>query len=259
MVKILFILVFAVSLFIGYDSYKEYLPPKVQKTIQRAADGRLLDDYAPDALKRAGRFFRAQEEVRQKMAAPGWVKLEDIPLVMQQAIIAVEDNRFYQHGAFDLTGLMRALLSNIQAGEIVEGGSTITQQLAKILFLSQEQTIGRKLEEAVYGVILESNFSKEEILETYLNSIYFGSGAYGIKEAARRYFNKEPAQLTVAECTLLAGVPAAPSVYSPLENLSAAKKRQGIVLEAMVKNGVLGPQRAKEILAEELPLAAAAR
>jgi penicillin-binding protein 1A len=184
MFKLMFVLVFVASMFIGYESYKPYLPAQLAEGIEKISDGRLLEESTPEAVTRVLRIFRAEDEIRQKMGGPGWVKLNDIPLGMQQAIISVEDSRFYQHGAFDLGGIVRALLVNLQAGEIVEGGSTITQQLAKNLFLDQEQTVARKVEEAVYGVVMENSFTKEEILETYLNVIYFGSGAYGIKDAA---------------------------------------------------------------------------
>ncbi|MDR2005713.1 MAG: transglycosylase domain-containing protein [Acidaminococcales bacterium] len=252
MFKLLFALIFAVSLFVGYESYKPYLPAPLTENIEKLADGRLLEENTPQAVTRVLRLFRVEDEIRQKMTAPGWVKLDDIPLSMQQAIISVEDSRFYQHGSFDPGGIIRALLVNLQAGEIVEGGSTITQQLAKNLFLNQEQTIARKAEEAAYSVIIENSFTKEEILEAYLNAIYFGAGAYGIKDAARVYFKKRPAELTLAESSMLAGIPAAPSLYSPLENLAAAKKRQAVVLETMVKNGFIGPQKAKELLEEKL-------
>ena len=252
MFKLLFALIFTVSLFIGYESYKPYLPAPLVENIEKLADGRLLKENTPQEIARIMRFFRAEDEIRQMMVKPGWVKLGDIPLSMQQAIISVEDSRFYQHGTFDPGGIIRALLVNMQAGEIVEGGSTITQQLAKNLFLGQEQTMARKAEEAVYGVIIENSFSKEEILEAYLNVIYFGAGVYGIKDAAYTYFKKRPQELTLAESSMLAGIPAAPSLYSPLENFAAAKKRQAAVLETMVKNGFIGPQKAKELLDEKI-------
>jgi penicillin-binding protein 1A len=252
MAKWIFLLLFAVSLFIGYDSYRPYLPPPVAETIQQLAGGRFWEETMPPSVRRLYNFFHINDEIRRKMAAPDWIKLKDINLGVQQAIISVEDSRFYQHGAFDISGILRAVLVNLQAGEIIEGGSTITQQVAKNLFLTQEQTFARKAEEAIYGLIIESGFSKEEILEVYLNTIYFGAGAYGIKAAAQIYFQTSPARLTMAQSSLLAGLPAAPSVYSPFENLDAAKKRQAVVLETMVKNGFIGPQKARELLAEKL-------
>ncbi len=209
-------------------------------------------DFLPNEMQGFLRIFTIEDEIKGKMASPNWVKISDIPLTMQQAIISVEDSRFYQHGVVDINGILRAILVNIQAGEIVEGGSTITQQLAKNIFLGQGQTFSRKFQEIIYGILLESKFSKEEILEIYLNTIYFGSGAYGIKDASEVYFHKTPDKLNLAESSMLAGLPAAPSNYSPLVNFDAAKKRQAIVLETMVRNGFIGPQAAKEILAQKL-------
>ena len=153
--------------------------------------------------------------------------------------MAVEDNRFYNHYGIDYAGITRAALVNMQTGTLLEGGSTITQQLVKNLFLSQDRTWKRKAEEIILALDLELNFSKAEILEMYLNSIYFGSGAYGIAEASDTYFNKLPSELTIEESTLLAGIPNAPSLYSPFVNFRAAKERQEYVLSAMVKYGCL--------------------
>ena len=248
---ILLIIIFAIA-FVGHSILKETPPDKIIEKIPEIAKNIPDSKEVQPKINRLKRIFNAETEIRQKMASPGWTQLENIPLVMQQAIISVEDHRFYQHGAFDASGIIRAFLVNLQAGEISEGGSTITQQLAKNLFLSHDQTMSRKIEEAIYSVIIESNFSKEEILETYLNTIYFGSGAYGIKDASRLYFKKLPQDLSIAESTMLAGIPAAPSVYSPLKNPDMAKKRQAIVLETMVKNGFIGPKKAQEVMQEKL-------
>ena len=252
MFKIFLAIVLAIGLSIGYNSYKEHLPEDPIETLEKVASEKLDSQKIPADLKKVFRLFYIEEELKQKKSKPSWVRLEQTPLFMQQAIISVEDNRFYQHGAFDVGGILRAILVNIQSGEIVEGGSTITQQLVKNLFLSQDRTIARKLEEALYSVILEHRLSKEDILEAYLNTIYFGSNAYGIKQASLTYFSKQPEKLTPAESSLLAGLPAAPNIYSPKENPEMAKKRQAIVLETMVKNGIIGPQKAKEILAENI-------
>lgn len=252
MVKFFFAIILALALFFGYGVYKEYLPKESVENFEKNASEKLNPDNIPVDIKKVTRLFYLEEELAQKKAAPNWVSLEQIPLFMQQAIISVEDRRFYEHGAFDASAIMRAILVNIQSGEIVEGGSTITQQLAKNLFLNNEQTLARKAEEALYGVIIEHRLSKEEILEAYLNTIYFGAGAYGIKEASETYFAKQPAQLTLAESSMLAGLPASPSVYSPKSNPDLAKERQAVVLETMVKNGFIGPQKAKEVLAEKI-------
>jgi len=246
--KAILLIIVVAALAFSYKSVDNYFKEPDKKT----ENSNFIVENIPDDGKRVARFFYMEEEIKHRRQSKNWVKLDDIPLAMQQAIIAVEDSRFYQHGTFDVQGIARAFLSNVQAGEIVEGGSTITQQLAKNLFLDQEQTFSRKAEEAIYSMMIESNYTKEEILEMYLNTIYFGSGAYGIKEASIKYFHKHPSELTLAECTMLAGLPAAPSVYSPLENPAAAKKRQAIVVETMVNNGFIGPQKAKDILQENL-------
>ena len=158
----------------------------------------------------------------------------------------MEDNRFHQHGGIDLEAVMRAMLVNLQSGELVEGGSTISQQLVKNLFLSQDRTWSRKAFEIPLTFLMESQFSKQEILEMYLNSIYFVSGAYGIGAASQTYFAKAPAALSLAESALIAGLPAAPSLYSPLVDMTMAMQRQRVVLSAMVKHGYITQQQAEQ-------------
>ncbi|MBP2651523.1 MAG: Peptidoglycan glycosyltransferase [Firmicutes bacterium] len=192
------------------------------------------------------RVIALKEEVHSKVSKLNYTQMKDIPLSLQQSIIAVEDNRFYRHYGFDIEGIIRATLVNIQSGELQEGGSTITQQLVKNLFLTHERTWVRKIEEVVLAIDMEARYSKEEILELYLNTIYFGSGATGIADAADIYFGKTPAQLNLAESSLLAGLPNAPSLYSPYVDYSAAKQRQAIVLSVLVKYGYIGPTAAEE-------------
>ncbi len=175
-----------------------------------------------------------------------YIVLDDIPLSLRRAVIAVEDSHFYDHSGFDIIGIARATVVNIEAGEIEEGGSTITQQLVKNLFLSQEQSFTRKAEELLLAVDMERNFSKDEILELYLNTIYFGSNFYGIYDAAKGYFGVEPKDLTIAESAMLAGLPNAPSLYSPYVNFMLAKKRQLIVIDAMVKENILTNSEAEK-------------
>lgn len=159
---------------------------------------------------------------------------------MQQALLAIEDHNFYNHGAIDMDGILRAALVNITAGEVVQGGSTITQQLTKNLFLSQEQTMSRKAEEAILALVLEHHYSKDQLLEIYFNTTYFGAGATGIQAAAATYFNKAPNELQLAECAVIASLPYAPSALNPLENPEGCKKRQRLVLQTMVKRGYIG-------------------
>lgn len=220
-IKLIYMIVIAFSLFAVTYYFSE------------GKIGNLVFD--PTTAKRLHRIVFIRQEVEKKLNRDSYVAIADIPESMQQAVIAVEDSRFYSHKGFDIEGIGRAALVNLQYGEVVEGASTITQQLVKNLFLSQEQTYGRKAEELILALDLEARYSKDEILEMYLNSIYFGSGYYGVKDAAKGYFNKPVSQLALPEVSMLAGIPNAPSVYSPHVNYNLAKKRQVIVLDAMVR------------------------
>ena len=212
-------------------------------------------DGQPSSLDRVSRMIFLKKAVRARTAQPDYVKLQDIPESLQQAVIAVEDRKFYNHWGFDMEGIFRAALVNLQYGEVKEGASTITQQLVKNLFLSQEQTMGRKAEEFILAMDMELNYSKEEILELYLNSIYFGSGYYGIGQAAEGYFGKEPAMLALPEAAMLAGIPNAPSLYSPYVDFMLAKKRQFVVLDAMVAAGFLRENIAEDAKIKPIYLA----
>ncbi len=186
-----------------------------------------------------------------------FIPLSKIPMTLRQAIIAAEDARFYQHGAVDLRGIARATIKNLMAAEVKEGGSTITQQLAKTLFLSHERTIERKVKELELAWEIEQRYSKDQILEMYLNSIYFGHGAYGVEAAARTYFSKGVTELSLSEAALLAGLPRAPGRYSPLIHVGRAKARRQYVLDRMVATGVLKKaqaQRAARVSIKVRPL-----
>src|SRR5574337_1459471 len=174
-----------------------------------------------------------------------FVPLSKIPLRLRQAILAAEDARFYEHGALDLQGIARAAVRNLMSASVKEGGSTITQQLAKTLFLSHERTIGRKVKELQLASELEQRYTKDQILEMYLNSIYFGHGAYGVEAAARIYFSKSVTELTLPEAALLAGLPRAPGRYSPLIDVKRAKARRQYVLDRMVATGVIKQAQAR--------------
>jgi penicillin-binding protein 2A len=169
------------------------------------------------------------------------VDINDIPDHVQEAFVAVEDSRFYKHNGIDAKAISRAIYKDILAGSKVEGGSTITQQLAKNVFLSHEKSWLRKTKEAVIAINLERRYSKNKILEMYLNQIYFGHGAYGIQLAAKTYFNKDVSELTVAEGAMLAGLPKAPGHYSPIKHPDAAKERRDLVLTLMEKQNYLSP------------------
>lgn len=210
-----------------------------QDTNENSLSQNTIDIESNSTLNRLERIFFLKQAVNARINSANYVKLQDIPESMQQAVVAVEDRKFYNHWGFDMEGIFRASLVNLQYGQVREGASTITQQLVKNLFLSQEQTMGRKAEEFVLAMDMELNYSKDEILELYLNTIYFGSGYYGIKEASEGYFGKEPAMLALPESAMLAGIPNAPSLYSPYVDFMLAKKRQFIVLDAMTAAGYL--------------------
>ena len=175
-----------------------------------------------------------------------YVPIRAIPEIVRQAFIAVEDRHFYSHAGVDLWAIGRAAYANFRHGRIVEGGSTITQQLAQNLYLDRTRTMRRKLQEMAIALRLELKFSKHEILEMYLNHIYLGSGAYGVQAASNRYFGKDVAELTVDEAAVLAALPRSPNYYSPLNNLEAARGRRNLVLQRMSQNGYLTAAEADE-------------
>ncbi len=182
------------------------------------------------------------------------VSINDIPDNLKNAIIATEDKNFYRHRGFDTFGLVRSILTNIKAGSLKQGASTITQQLARILFLSNERTFDRKIKELIIAHRIEKTISKDEILELYLNSVYLGSGTYGVLSAAKTYFDKNLKDLTLAETALIAGLPQAPSVYSPFANSDAAIKRRNQVLKRMYKTGYITKKQYEQALDEPLKL-----
>src|SRR5438034_6518842 len=183
-----------------------------------------------------------------------FVPLAQIPKPLRDAIISTEDARFYSHYGVDPTGIARAIYQNFRRGRIVEGGSTITQQLAKVLFLTPDKSLERKLKEAVLALELERRYSKNRILELYLNQIYFGHGAFGVEAAARTFFGKGVGELNVREGALLAGLPRAPSAYSPFDHADAAKRRREIVLRRMVDFGALKEDEGKRLARSDLGL-----
>ncbi len=182
------------------------------------------------------------------------VTYDEIPDTFKKAVVAVEDKRFYSHNGIELVSIMRALFTNLRAGEVVEGGSTITQQLAKNLFLTPERTVERKLKEAVYSLKLEMCCSKEEILEMYLNIIYFGHGTYGCEMASMFYFGKSARDLDLAEAALLAGIIKGPEIYSPYHNLDLAQKRRALVLDLMVQQGYVDQHLADQAKAQPIEI-----
>ncbi|MEK4037770.1 PBP1A family penicillin-binding protein [Paenibacillus sp. FSL L8-0493] len=180
------------------------------------------------------------------------VKLSQISPLLIEATLAVEDRKFYEHSGFDLKGMARAVLVNLEEGNRSQGASTLTQQLARNLYLSHEKTWTRKAKEAVYTMQLEMKYSKDEILNMYLNNIYYGHGAYGIEAASRMYFGKSAADLDLAESTMLAGIPKGPTYYSPYNHMDNAKKRQRIILTVMANLGNITQEEAGQADQENL-------
>jgi penicillin-binding protein 2A len=182
------------------------------------------------------------------------VSLDEIPLSVRNAFIATEDRRFYEHPGVDIRSIARALVSDIRAGGFAEGGSTITQQLAKNLFLSSDKSLTRKLKEAAYALKIDLSYNKNEILELYLNRIYFGDGCWGIQEASQHYFSKDVGQLSLEEYALLAAIPKGPSHYSPIGNKENALERRNLVLSNMKEQGYIQVADYQKSIAQPITL-----
>ena len=196
------------------------------------------------AMERVRRVYHFKKSLEAKVDRKQFVSSKDIPDMMKKAIVATEDRRFYDHGALDLVSVTRALVTNYMAGQTLEGGSTIAQQTVKNIFLSHDRTLSRKIEELALAVRLEKNYTKDEILELYLNTIYFGHGAYGIKDAARIYFGKDVKDLNVSQCAMLAGLPQAPSVYDPITHPEEGIRRMAVVLTLMAQQEYISSEDA---------------
>lgn len=212
-----------------------------------------LDEYRPSLITR---IYDINGEVIDELFVErrALVPLSKIPVDLQNAVIAIEDQRFFKHWGADLHAIARAMLANLKHGQIVEGGSTITQQLAKALFLTREKTIERKIKELLLSIQLEKNYTKEEILQLYLNQIYFGQGAYGVQEAANIYFGKDVQELNLAESAMLAGLPRAPNMYSPFVDVARAYRRRATALHRMVECGFITEEEEKETNNYPLPI-----
>lgn len=220
---LIFIIAIILAGLIAFKLYLVSLPP-----IQN------LNEFKPNIVTK---FYSEDGEVIKTFTAFTFSKvdLKDIPVNLQHAIIATEDKNFYHHRGYDPAGLVRSTFANILAGHVVQGASTLTQQLARILFLSNEKTYTRKIKELIVAVRIEKTISKDKILEMYLNNVYLGSGAYGMEGASEIYFNKHLKDLSLAECALLAGLPQAPSVYSPFHDEELSIQRRNQVLKRMYK------------------------
>ena len=180
-----------------------------------------------------------EERINKIRSKKDYLTIDKIPDNFTNALIAIEDHRFYSHGAVDLISIGRAIFSNITNMDFSQGGSTITQQLAKNTFFTQERKLTRKIAEIFAAIDLENKYSKDEIIEMYMNTIYFGDGYYGINAASHGYFGKNPIDLTFDEATLLAGIPNAPSVYSLSNNPDLARRRQKYIINSMVEYGFI--------------------
>jgi len=224
LILIIFLVFFAIALFFigkGYVMYKNAL------------------DSAPLTTK-----------VKEIKSKNNYYYVSKLPKIYKDAVIAAEDHRFYDHRGFDIIATSRALIHDLKAWDFIEGGSTITQQLAKNIYFTQEKKIERKIAEVFMAWNIEKHYEKDEILELYLNTSYFGDGYYTVKEASVGYFDKEPAYMTDYEATLLAGIPNAPSIYSPTKNLDLTIARQWQVINQMVKYEFLTKEKAEKILNE---------
>lgn len=187
------------------------------------------------------------EKVESIKSQKNYTKYEELPKMYINSVIAVEDHRFYDHGAIDIISIGRAIYTDIKEMELIEGGSTITQQLAKNIYFTQEKSILRKVAEIFMAFEIEKNYNKEEIFEMYVNTSYFGDGYYCVRDASKGYFGKEPKDMTDYEATLLAGIPNAPSVYSPTKNPDLASQRQKQVIDKLVKYEYITEEKGKEI------------
>lgn len=218
-VSIVILVFFSIFCFIGFTTYSNVLKEKP--------------------------LFNRIDEITSK---ENFVKFDELSKDYINAVIAIEDHRYFDHGAVDYLSIIRAIFTNLKEGEFEQGGSTITQQVAKNVFFNQERTLSRKLGEIFAASDLEKNYSKNEIFAIYVNTAYFGDGHYGIYEASKGYYNKEPKDLTLYEATMLAGVPNAPSLYAPTVNPELAKQRQKQVLNAMVKYGYISESDKSNVL-----------
>ena len=217
----IFLIILGIIIIVGYNGYKMY--------------------------KQAITELPINEKIKEIKEKNNYTKLEDTTKTFKDAVLAVEDHRFYNHKGIDLISTTKAFFTNLKNKEIVTGGSSITQQLAKNMYFTQKKEFSRKFAEIFVVSYLEDNLTKDEIFELYINTIYYGNGYYGIGNASEGYFNKNPKDLTDYEATILAGLPNAPSAYSLNNHKDLAEKRQQQVLDAMVKYKYLTNSEAKKI------------
>src|SRR5499426_1653665 len=241
-VTLLFVIVVGVAALWAFTILPRSLPSVTALETLQPIQGTKIYDDNDEAI--------TELHVERRILVP----LAQIPQSLRDAILATEDRRFYSHWGIDPIGVARAVIQNYRRGRIVEGGSTITQQLTKVLFLTPDKSLERKLKEAVLALELERRYSKDRILEMYLNQVYFGHGSYGVEAAARTFFGKPVSELSVKESALIAGLPRAPSNYSPFDRPEAAKRRREVVLHRMVDFKVIKDEEAKRLAKTDLGL-----
>ncbi len=210
--------------------------------------GLLVIGNGYDMYKKAIEETPLEEKVAKIREKENYITLEELPQIYLDAVISVEDHRFYKHNGIDIIAIGRAIINDIKAMAFVEGGSTITQQIAKNEYFTQEKKITRKIAEIFVAFDIEKEYDKNEILELYINTIYFGNGYYNIKDASLGYFGKQPSRMTDGECIMLAGIPNAPTVYNPKTNMELAIKRMKQVIDKMIKYGYLTQEEADKII-----------
>ena len=208
----------------------------------------LLIEQGYKMYKEAISTMPLSQKVESIKSQKDYTSLSEIPKIYTVAVISVEDHRFEKHHGIDVIAIARAAFNDIRTMSFVEGGSTITQQLAKNMYFTQEKKITRKIAEVFMSYEIEKNYSKDEILELYVNTIYYGNNYYNIKSASLGYFDKLPKDLNSSECTMLAGIPNAPSLYNPKASSKLAKQRQKQVIQKMIKYGNLNKEDANKIL-----------
>ena len=242
----LFTLLTAIGVFFFVPQVWQELGGLLPAAERQKPANQLHEIREPDTAEQLARILFIRRAVEARLDRSNYVPIEHISPELKKAIVAIEDRRFYEHTGFDLTGMARATLVNIQYGRIEEGASTITQQLVKNLFLANEQTFTRKAQELLLALDIELTYSKDEILEMYLNVVYYGSGFFGVNAASEGYYGKSPAALNLPESSMLAGVPNAPSELSPFTHFIAAKKRQAVVLDTMEAQGLIDARTAED-------------
>lgn len=210
--------------------------------------GLLVIGNGYDMYKKAIEETPLEEKVVKIREKENYITLEELPQIYLDAVISVEDHRFYKHNGIDIIAIGRAIINDIKAMAFVEGGSTITQQIAKNEYFTQEKKITRKIAEIFVAFDIEKEYDKNEILELYINTIYFGNGYYNIKDASLGYFGKQPSRMTDGECIMLAGIPNAPTVYNPKTNMELAIKRMKQVIDKMIKYRYLTQEEADKII-----------